>query len=105
MSTLARALSKDVCYEDSLCLALRDPAEAAAYLTEVIALQDQPALLLALRHVAKPHDMAEIARPSQLGDKAAFRELSSSGSPTLETFNKVLFAVGLRLSVEAIPAR
>jgi probable addiction module antidote protein len=103
MSTLARALSKDVCYEDSLCLALRDPAEAAAYLTEVIAMQDQPALLLALRHVAKAHGMAEIARRSQLGDKTLLKLLSSRDSPTLETVSKVLNAVGLRLSVEAIP--
>jgi probable addiction module antidote protein len=104
MSTLARALSKDVCYEDSLCLALRDPAEAAAYLTEVIAMQDQRALLLAIRHVVKTHDMAVIARRAQLGDKAVFRELSDSGSPTLETFNKVLNSIGLRLSVEAVSA-
>jgi probable addiction module antidote protein len=104
MSTLARALSKDAGYEDSLCLALRDPAEAAAYLTEVIALQDQPALLLALKHVAKAHGMAEIARRAQLGDKTLLKVLSSSGNPTLEAVGKVLNAVGLRLSVEAIPA-
>ena len=95
---------RDVSYEASLVDALTDPEEAAAYLAEVIAMQDQPALLLALRHVAKAHGMAEIARRAQLGDKTLFKVLSSSGNPTLETVSKVLNAVGLRLSVEAIPA-
>jgi probable addiction module antidote protein len=106
-TTIAKAPTKrvrDVSYEDSLVNALTDPEEAAAYLAEVIAMQDQPALMLALRHVAKAHGMAEIARRAQLGDKTLFKVLSSSGNPTLETVSKVLNAVGLRLSVEAIPA-
>jgi probable addiction module antidote protein len=104
MSIESQKRPRDTSYIEALRLQLLDHNEAAAYMTEVIALQDQPALMLALRHVAKAHGIAEIARRAQLGDKTLFKVLSSSGNPTLETVSKVLNAVGLRLSVEAIPA-
>ncbi|MBS0508993.1 MAG: putative addiction module antidote protein [Proteobacteria bacterium] len=56
-------------------------------------LDDPAALLVALRHVAKAHGIAEVARRADVGDK---------GNPTLETVNKVLHAVGLRLSVAPV---
>ena len=68
----------------------------------VMELDDPAALLVALRHVAKAHGMAEVARRADMGDKTLFRALSASGNPTLATVHKVLHAVGLRLSV--VPA-
>jgi probable addiction module antidote protein len=62
-------------------------------------LADHTALLLALRQVAKAHGMAEIARRAEVGDKTLFKALSENGNPTLDTVNKVLHAMGLRLSV------
>ena len=41
---------------------LKDPVEAAAYIEAVMELDDPAALLVALRHVAKAHGMAEVAR-------------------------------------------
>lgn len=52
---------RDTSYEDDLIQSLTDPTEAAAYLDAVIALEDAPALLLALRQVAKAQEMAETA--------------------------------------------
>ena len=52
---------RDTSYEDELIQSLTDPTEAAAYLDEVIALEDEPALQLALRQVAKAQGMAETA--------------------------------------------
>ena len=91
--------SRDKSYEESLVQGLKDPEEAAAYLDAVMELEDAPALLLALRHVAKAHGMAEVARRADVGDKTLFRALSENGNPTLDTVTKVLHAVGLRLSV------
>lgn len=90
---------RDKSYTDSIGEALTDPAEAAAYLDAVMALEDAPALLVALRQVAKAHGMAEVARRAEVGDKTLFKALSEQGNPTLDTVNKVLHAVGLRLSV------
>ena len=94
---------RDVSYDDYLTASLTDPTEAAAYLDAIMELEDAPALLLALRQVAKAHGMAEIARRAEVGDKTLFKALSENGNPTLDTVNKVLHAMGLRLSVT--PAR
>lgn len=92
-------VKRDVSYDDYLTESLTDPAEAAAYLDAVMELEEPAALLLALRQVAKAHGMAEVARRAEVGDKTLFKALSESGNPTLDTVNKVLHAVGLRLSV------
>jgi probable addiction module antidote protein len=90
---------RDVSYEDTLLPMLKDPVEAAAYVEAVLELDDPAALLVALRHVAKAHGMAEVARRADMDDKTLFRALSEDGNPTLSTISKVLHAVGLRLSV------
>ena len=90
---------RDVSYDDYMGEALKDPAEAAAYIEAVMELDDPAALLVALRHVAKAHGMAEVARRADVGDKTLFKALSAEGNPTLATVHKVLHAVGLRLSV------
>ena len=90
---------RDISYEDTLLPMLKDPVEAAAYVEAVLELDDPAALLVALRHVAKAHGMAEVARRADMGDKTLFRALSEDGNPTLSTISKVLHAVGLRLSV------
>ena len=93
---------RDVSYDDYLTSSLTDPAEAAAYLDAAIEMEDTPALLLALRQVAKAHGMAEVARRADVGDKTLFRALGEPGNPTLDTVTKVLHAMGLRLSVEPL---
>ena len=98
MNTAAR----DTSYTDSLTQALTDPQEAAAYLEAVLELEDSAALLVALRHVAAAHGMAEITRRTGMGDKTLFRALSDKGNPTLATVTKVLHAMGLRLSVTPV---
>lgn len=59
---MPEAVPRDVSYDDDLTTSLTDPAKAAAYLDAVMELEDAPALLLALRQVAKAHGMAEVAR-------------------------------------------
>lgn len=90
---------RDVSFEETLLPMLTDPTEAAAYIEAVMELDDRAALLVALRHVAKAHGMAEVARRADVGDKTLFKALSAEGNPTLATVHKVLHAVGLRLRV------
>ena len=90
---------RDACFDDYMVKTMKDPAEAAAYIEAVMELDDPSALLVALRHVAKAHGMAEVARRADVGDKTLFKALSAEGNPTLATVHKVLHAVGLRLSV------
>jgi probable addiction module antidote protein len=93
---------RDKSYADSLNKALTDPAEAAAYLDAVMETGDHAATLLALRQVVKAHGMAEVTRRADVGDKSLFKSLNEKGNPTLDTVNKVLHAIGLRLSVEPL---
>lgn len=94
---------RDKSYENSLLKALTNPQEAAAYIEAVMDDGNPQALLLALRQVAQAHGMAEVTRRAEVGEKTLFRMLGSKGNPTVDTLNKVLHAVGLRLSVEALP--
>ena len=91
--------ARDKSYEEATVQALTDPNEAAAYVEAVLELDDPAALLLALRQVAKAHGMTEVARRADVGEKMLFQALSANGNPTLSTIQKVLHAVGLRLSV------
>jgi len=95
---------RDVSFDDYMVQSTKDPVQAAAYIEAVIDLEDPAALLVALRHVAKAHGMAEVARRADVGDKTLFKALSATGNPTLATVHKVLAAVGLRLSVEPLGA-
>ena len=95
---------RDVSFDDYMVQSMKDPVQAAAYIEAVIDLEDPSALLVALRHVAKAHGMAEVARRADVGDKTLFKALSATGNPTLATVHKVLAAVGLRLSVEPLGA-
>lgn len=90
---------RDKSYADSINKALTDPEEAAAYLDAVMELGEPAAMLVALRQVVKAHGMAEVTRRAEVSDKHLFKALGDNGNPTLDTVNKVLHAVGLRLSV------
>ena len=90
---------RDASFDDYIVKTMKDPVEAAAYIEAAMELDDPAALLVALRHVAKAHGMAEVARRADVGDKTLFKALSADGNPTLSTVHKVLAAVGLRLSV------
>lgn len=93
---------RDITYDTELLNGLKDPVEAAAFIEAVMDLNDPDALKLAMRKVAQAHGIAEISRRAELGEKTLFRALSLSGNPRLDTVNKVLNAVGLRLTVKPI---
>jgi probable addiction module antidote protein len=77
---------------------LQDNSEALHYLCA--ALEDsRPAFLTALRNVLEARNLSEVARSSKLNRVHLYRMLDGSGNPTLGSLEKVLGAVGLRLTI------
>jgi len=88
-------------YQDSLVAALRDPKEAAAYLDAALEAGDRAAFLLAIRNVIDAlGGMTQIARNTGLNRENLYRVLSEKGNPELNSLEKLLKALGLRLAVE-----
>ena len=91
-------------YKEGLHQALRDPEEAAAYLTAALEEADQAVFMLALRDVAEAYGIGNVAQTADLNRENLYRMLSQSGNPQLASLNALLRAVGLRLAVEVEPA-
>jgi probable addiction module antidote protein len=62
--------------------------------------QSRQAFLLALRDVAESRTLSEVARQSELDRVHLYRILSETGNPTLESLEKILHALNLRLANE-----
>lgn len=90
-------------YDDWLIERLKDPVEAAAYLS--VHLEDdgdgsfEETLLLALCQVAKAHGMATVAEKAHLSRESLYKTLSETGDPKLRTLTSILDAMGLKLSI------
>ena len=89
-------------YKEGLLKRLQEPQEAAAYLDAALEEGEQAVFLLALRDVAEARlgGMGELAQQSGLNRESLYRSLSAQGNPELASLDKLLHAVGLRLSVE-----
>lgn len=88
-------------YQDSLVAALQDPKEAAAYLDAALEAGDRAAFLLAIRNVIDASGgMTQIARYTGLNRENLYRVLSEQGNPELNSLEKLLKGLGLRLAVE-----
>ena len=87
-------------YKESLLEDLKDPSEAAEYLTASLEDADPEVFLLALRDVAEAHGMKRLAEAAQLNRESMYRMLSEHGNPQLSSLSAVLHQLGLRLAVE-----
>lgn len=87
-------------YQRDLIEALKDPAEAAAYLNAALEEGDKEAFLLALRNIAEANGgMKAVAEKAHLNRESLYRTLSRKGNPEIRTLFNLLHGVGLRLSV------
>ena len=94
---------KEKKYENSLIESLKNPVEAAAYLTVHLEGQGKYAeeiFLLALRDVAKAYGVHEVAKRSKVGRESLYKTLSGSVNPKLKTFKSILDSVGLKMTIE-----
>lgn len=82
---------------------LRDPENAAAYLAEFLESGDMELFQEALRHVAKAQEggIKAVAGQANLGRESLYKSLSKKGNPQMATVNKMLAALGLKLTVTA----
>lgn len=87
-------------YKEGLLKSLKDPDEAAAYLTAALEDGSPDVFLLALRNVAEAHGMKSVAEGAQLNRVSMYRMLSDRGNPHLSSLSAVLHQLGLRLAVE-----
>jgi probable addiction module antidote protein len=90
---------KTVSYEEGLLERLKDAEYATGYLNSVLEEGDNDEFLIALQHVAKAHGIAKVARRACLGRESMYKALSGKTNPRLETVNRVLHAVGLKIAV------
>jgi len=87
-------------YQRDLIEALKDPAEAAAYLNAALEEGDKESFLLALRNIAEANGgMKAVAEKAHLNRESLYRTLSRKGNPEIRTLFNLLHGVGLRLSV------
>lgn len=88
-------------YRESLLKNLRNPEEAAAYLDAALEAGDRAAFLLAIKNVVDAFGgVTQISRDTGLNRENLYRVLSERGNPELNSLEKLLKALGLRLSVE-----
>jgi probable addiction module antidote protein len=86
--------------------ALRDPGEAAAYLTAALSDGDKDVSLLALRRVAEAHGgIGRLSGRARLNRVSLYRMLSARGNPELRSLGVLLDSFGLRLAVEVREGR
>jgi probable addiction module antidote protein len=80
---------------------LRDDADIAAYLTQVIEEGDAGELAKALGVAARARGMAQIAQTAGIGRESLYKALRADASPRFDTIAKVCKALGVRLVVQA----
>lgn len=80
---------------------LRDPETAAVYLAEFLESGDMELFQEGLRHVAKAQEggIKAVAEQAKLGRESLYKSLSKKGNPQMATVNKMLAALGLKLTV------
>lgn len=89
-------------YDEYLDEVLRDPTDAAMYLTAAAEYNDPPFLLDALASVARAHGLSAMAKRISLSRMGLYKSLSRSGNPQLKTFMGILKAAGIQLAFNPI---
>ena len=92
---------KTTTYQEDLIEALKDPKEAAAYLSAAMEENDRSVFLLALRNVAEANGgLASVAEKARLNRENLYRMLSEKGNPEIKSVLSLLRSMGLKLTVE-----
>lgn len=78
---------------------LNTPEDIDEYLQEVLEDGDASELAYALGVIAKAKGMTEIAEKSGISRESLYKALRKNSSPRLDTINKVIKSLGLKLSI------
>jgi probable addiction module antidote protein len=79
---------------------LDDPEAMLEYLDMAIEDENPDVFIAALGHVAKARGMAQVAELSGLGRESLYKGLKSGSKLRYQTVQKVIRALGFRLSLE-----
>ncbi len=91
-------MNRTVRHHDYLMKHLKNPVEAAAYLSSVIEDGDMRFLLKALRNVVEAHGgMGELAKKTKLSRTTLYKTLSIDGNPEVKTLEAILKVYGIRI--------
>lgn len=80
---------------------LADEADMVAYLQAVLEENDPVLLRLALGDIAKAKGMSDIAKQVGVNCQSLYKSLSEDGNPAYDTVQKVIAALGMKLTVSA----
>jgi len=81
---------------------LDSPEMITEYIKAAVEDGDSELLRLALGDVAKAQGMAVIAEKAHINRQNLYKAFSGNSKPTWETINKVVHAIGLKLTVEPL---
>jgi len=87
-------------YEETLTDILRTPEDMTEYLNESMEDEDPRIFLMALQDVVRLQGMSQVSRQAGVNRQSLYKVLSGERNPRVDTLNKVLHALGLRLAVE-----
>ena len=88
-------------HEDALIVELRDPEEAAAYLSAALEEDDLETFLLALKRVAQAQGISKVAAETAMNRQHIYRALGEGGNPTLKNLMAILSVLHFGLEVKA----
>jgi probable addiction module antidote protein len=78
---------------------LKTVEEQIAYLEAALEQDDPSFIAAAIGDVAKARGVSEFAKESKLSREAIYKAFRPGGNPTLETINKALKPLGMRLTL------
>jgi probable addiction module antidote protein len=81
---------------------LQTEDDIAAYLEAVMEENDPSLLAAALGDIARARNMSQLAKEVGMSREGLYKALSGEGNPAFSTINKVVNALGLRLTVEPL---
>jgi probable addiction module antidote protein len=74
----------------------------AAYLTDILEVNDAALLAAALGDIARARGMTEIARRAGITREALYKALRPDSAPRFDTVSRVCAALGVRLVAQAV---
>ncbi|MGX9426516.1 MULTISPECIES: addiction module antidote protein [Bradyrhizobium] len=80
---------------------LKTPEEQVAYLEAALEIDDPSFIAAAIGDVAKARGVSEFSRETGLSREAIYKAFKKGGNPTLETLDKALKPLGMRLTLTA----
>jgi len=81
---------------------IENKEDVAMYLSIFLEENGVDGLTQALQYLAKAKGMSQIAKETGLNRQSLYRTLTAEGKPKFETIDKVVHALGFKLTIEPI---